>query len=38
MPIAFEDMINLYDLYSNYWVTLGEVLTDMERSGIYVDK
>ena len=38
MPIRFEGMQHLFDLYSNYWITLGDVLTQMERNGIYVDK
>ena len=29
-------MNNLFDLYEQYWIPLGESLTDMERSGIYV--
>lgn len=38
MPIQFEHMNNLYELYRDYWVVLGEVLTEMEKNGIYVDK
>ena len=32
-----EDMRNLLDLYTKYWLPFGEVLTDMERVGIKVD-
>jgi DNA polymerase I-like protein with 3'-5' exonuclease and polymerase domains len=31
-------MNNLLDLYENYWVCLGNTLTEMEREGIHVDK
>lgn len=31
-------MRNLYDLYEEYWIPLGQILTDMEREGIYVNK
>jgi DNA polymerase I-like protein with 3'-5' exonuclease and polymerase domains len=35
--VNFEDMNNLFDLYTKYWLPFGEVLTDLERSGIRVD-
>lgn len=35
--VNFEDMKNLFDLYTKYWLPFGEVLTDLERSGIKVD-
>lgn len=35
--VNFEDMRNLFDLYTKYWLPFGEVLTDLERSGIRVD-
>ena len=35
--VNFEDMKNLFDLYTKYWLPFGEVLTDLERSGIRVD-
>lgn len=35
--VQFEDMENLFDLYCKYWLPFGEVLTDLERSGIKVD-
>jgi hypothetical protein len=31
-------MNNLFELYYTYWLKLGEVLTDMERNGIFVNK
>lgn len=30
-------MANLEDIYLNYWLPLGELLTDMERRGMAVD-
>jgi DNA polymerase I-like protein with 3'-5' exonuclease and polymerase domains len=38
MKINFESMTNLFELYKNYWLKFGETLTDMERTGIYVDR
>ena len=35
--VQFEDMRNLFDLYCKYWLPFGEVLTELERSGIKVD-
>ena len=32
-----EDMGNMLMLYSKYWLPFGELLTDMERTGIMVD-
>lgn len=34
----FEGMKNLNDLYNKYWRPFGELLTDMERQGFYIDK
>lgn len=31
-------MKNLFDLYEKYWRPFGELLTDMERQGFYMDK
>lgn len=36
--VKFEDMNNLFDLYCKYWLPFGEVLTDLEREGIRVNK
>ena len=30
-------MRNLLDIYKKYWLPFGEILTDMEREGVYVD-
>jgi hypothetical protein len=38
MKINFESMTNLLELYKTYWLKFGETLTDMERTGIYVDR
>lgn len=37
-PIEFENMKNLFDLYCKYWLPFGEILTDIERVGIRVNK
>ena len=34
----FEDMKTLVDIYEKYWRPFGEMLTDMERAGIKMDK
>lgn len=36
--VEFEDLTNLFELYCKYWLPFGEVLTELERSGIMVDK
>lgn len=36
--VEFEDMNNLFDLYCKYWLPFGELLTDIERNGIKVDR
>ena len=36
--VEFEDMSNLFDLYCKYWLPFGELLTDLERHGIRVNK
>lgn len=37
-PVEFEDMKNIFDLYCKYWLPFGEILTDIERQGIRVNK
>lgn len=32
-----EGMHDMLELYSKYWLPFGELLTDMERTGIKVD-
>lgn len=34
----FEGMKDMYDVYERYWRPFGEMLTDMERIGIKVDR
>lgn len=36
--VDFEGMKNLFDLYCKYWLPFGEVLTELERNGIRVNK
>ena len=35
--VSFENMENLLDVYNKYWLPLGQMLTDMEKTGIRVD-
>ena len=37
LPCKFENMETMLDLYYKYWLDFGETLTDMERTGIYVN-
>eukprot|EP00471_Norrisiella_sphaerica_P011153 CAMPEP_0184502572 /NCGR_PEP_ID=MMETSP0113_2-20130426/50732_1 /TAXON_ID=91329 /ORGANISM="Norrisiella sphaerica, Strain BC52" /LENGTH=1086 /DNA_ID=CAMNT_0026891819 /DNA_START=240 /DNA_END=3500 /DNA_ORIENTATION=- len=37
MDMRYEKGLNMFDFYSRYLVPFGELLTDMERDGIYVD-
>ena len=37
LETEFEGMKNMLGLYTKYWLPLGEVLTDMEREGIFID-
>ena len=36
--VEFEGMNNLFDLYCKYWLPFGELLTELERNGIRVNK
>lgn len=36
--VEFEGMNNLFDLYCKYWLPFGEILTELERNGIRVNK
>lgn len=38
LPTNFEDLEDMYDVYDKYWLPFGEMLTDMERNGIKVNK
>ena len=38
LPTNFEGMEDMYDVYEKYWRPFGEMLTDMERIGIKVNK
>lgn len=36
LPVNFEDMKDIGDIYNKYWLCFGELLTDIERNGIKV--
>lgn len=36
--VEFEEMNNLFDLYCKYWLPFGELLTELERNGIRINK
>lgn len=38
LPTNFEGMEDMFDVYEKYWRPFGEMLTDMERIGIKVNK
>ena len=38
LPVHFEDMRTLFDIYKKYWLPFGEVLTEIERNGIRVNR
>ena len=38
LPISFKSMKHTFDTYQNYWLPFGEMLTDIERVGIRVNK
>lgn len=38
LPVNKFEMKNTWDLYERYWQPFGELLTDLERKGIYVNK
>jgi len=38
LPTDFEDLEDMFDVYDKYWLPFGEMLTDMERNGIKVNK
>jgi DNA polymerase-1 len=38
LPTDFEDLEDMLDVYDKYWLPFGEMLTDMERNGIKVNK
>ncbi len=38
LPMEFEDMENIFDVYQKYWLPFGKILTDIERNGIKVNK
>ena len=38
LPTDFEGMEDMFDVYEKYWRPFGEMLTDMERIGIKVNK
>lgn len=38
LPVRKFGMETTWDLYAKYWLPFGELLTDMERRGIHVNK
>jgi DNA polymerase-1 len=36
-PTDYEGCVNIFDLYCQYWLPFGEILTDIERIGIRVN-
>lgn len=38
LPVKRFEMETTWDLYVKYWLPFGELLTDMERRGIYVNR
>lgn len=36
--VEFEDLKTVWELYVKYWLPFGEILTDIERAGIRVNK
>lgn len=37
LPVKFEKLANIWEVYDIFWRPFGEVLTDIEREGISVD-
>ena len=37
LPVNFEGMSNVTEIYDRYWLPFGELLTDIERTGIRVN-
>lgn len=38
LPIQFQSLKNIFEIYQKYWLPFGELLTDIERRGIRVNK
>lgn len=38
LPVEFEDLKSIWDIYRNYWRPFGELLTDIEKRGIKVNR
>ena len=38
LPVNFNNMKNVLDIYEQYWLPFGELLTEIEQSGIRVNK
>ena len=38
MPVGLFGLNSAFDLYEQYWLPFGECLTDIERTGIRVNK
>lgn len=38
LPVKRFGLDTTWDLYQRYWLPFGEILTDMERRGIYVNQ
>lgn len=38
LPVGVEDMKSTWELYQKYWMPFGELLTDIERRGIRVNR
>lgn len=37
LPVNFEGMQTIEDIYDKYWLKFGELLTEIERKGIRVN-
>lgn len=38
LPVDFEEMKNIWDIYEQYWLPFGELLTSIERKGMRVNQ
>lgn len=37
LPVKFEDLKNIWDVYETFWQPFGKILTDIEREGISIN-
>ena len=37
LPVQFEELKTIWDVYQTYWRPFGKVLTDIEREGIFIN-